>query len=586
MLRNDGSVMQFSKGRTHPENTPRRPSLPLGVCAFAGLLSFFQCADGIAEPSSGLLQQIQGERAILSVPKATPQVDLTPVEDKKPEGMTFSVKKFELRGNREIGSDELQELLKPWLNRPITFNDLEVATNKISEFYKSHDWLVRTSLPPQDITEGTVIIEINEAVLGGLQIENQSERVSESRVEQWIYSHLPKQGVLSLADLDRAILTLNDLPDVAVTSSLKSGDHPGETVLVVTVKDKPWFNGMLGADNYGYASTGRARGTANINVNGPLGIGDQLNGYGIGTEGTRYGRVNYSLPVGTDGMTVGVNAGYMPYSVINNNFRSLFATGDSITAGAEANYPIIRSRPLNLYFQTNYFYSLFNNTTVAGSTGQYYTSVGGGTLSGNLFDTFIEGALSSASITVSGGDVNLDGAPNLASADAIGAHTAGGFMKARYTLSRQQNLGEDFVAYFALAGQVASKNMNSSEQMYMGGPMGVRAYDPGQGPSSQGNLINTELRYILPWGFQSAGFYDFANVQTWVNNHFRGAPTYNTYSLQGTGLYLSWLGPYGIQARATWAHRVGGLPESVNQSMANNGGNSPNRYWLSLTVPF
>jgi hemolysin activation/secretion protein len=552
-----------------------------------GVLWFLTYTNAIkAEPSAGLLQQIQGERSTLTVPQSVPEVDLSPVEEKKPVGLTFTVKQFELKGNKEISTEELQTLLKPWLNKPITFNDLEAATNALSEHYKAHGWLIRTVLPPQDITEGTVIIEINEAIFGGLKIENQSERISESRIENWIYSHLPRQGTLSLDDLDRAVLTLNDLPDVAVTSSLKEGDHPGETVLVVTVKDKPWFNGVLGSDNFGYASTGRARGTANVNVNGPLGIGDLLNGYGIGTEGTRYGRVNYSVPIGTDGLSVGVNAGYMPYSVISNSFRSLYAQGDSISTGAEVNYPVVRSRPVNLYFQSNYYYTLYNNTTRAGTTGQYFISVGGASLNGNVFDTFLEGAITSAAITVSGGDVNLNGSPNQASADAIGAHTAGGFAKARYTLSRQQNVTETIVAHVALMGQVANKNMNSAEQMYMGGPMGVRAYDPGQGASSQGNLVNAELRYILPWDLQAAAFYDFANVQTWVHSHFKGAAAYNSYDLQGAGAYFSWLGPYGIQARATWAHRVGGVPEVVNQSLANNGGNSPNRYWLSLSVPF
>ncbi len=141
------------------------------------------------------------------------------------------------------------------------------------------------------------------------------------------------------------------------------------------------------------------------------------------------------------------------------------------------------------------------------------------------------------------------------------------------------------MAYVSISGQVASKNMDSSEQLYLGGPMNVRAYGSGQGSATQGNLTTFELRRNLPYQTQVAGFYDIGNVQAWKFNNPAVSQYSNNYVLQGAGVSLSWLGPYNLSVKGVFAMRTGGLSPSVTQYLTQNGGLSSSRFWVTASLP-
>ena len=550
------------------------------------LLLLLGSAVAHAQTSAG--QLLQQNRELEPMPPVLPDAtrEPAPVELKplapKPDQLTFVVKQFVFVGNSKVSSAELQSIVADLIGKPITFDDLKRATDAITEYYREQGWLVRVILPQQDITDGTVTLRIVEAKLGGIKINNQSKRVSDARVEAWIYGRIPQDSELSLDQLDHALLTLNDLPDVAVVGSLQEGAKPGDTILLITVTDKPLFNGQVAVDNYGSSSSGTVRGSALVNVNGPLGIGDQVSVYGMYSQGNNYGRLSYTLPVGNSGLRVGVNGSSMSYRVLGGSFNSLFNNGFANTGGLEATYPIIRTRPMNLIGLLNWNYSQFRNWSNGKSIPEnsYDTNVTQIGASGNLIDGLGGGGLNTASLIGSLGDIGKDAWQN--SAQLIGV--AGTFAKLRYAANRNQALTESLSFYLGVSGQLASKNMDSSEQLYLGGPMNVRAYASGQGAASQGNLTTAELRQNLPYQTQLTAFYDMANVQQWKFNTQNIAT--NNYILQGYGASLGWIGPYGLNVKAVWAQRTGQLSQSVAQYLSQNGGTSVNRFWITGSIPF
>lgn len=540
-----------------------------------------------AQTSAGqLLQQNRElEPSVSVLPETTRNV--SPLELKPstppPGQVTFVVKQFEFTGNTKIPTAELDRLSAGLVNTPITFDDLTLLTNAITQYYRERGWLVRAVVPKQDITAGVVRIQLIEAKLGGISIDNRSKRVSNARVEEWIYARIPRSADLSLDQLDFALLTLNDLPDISVTSSLQSGSKPGDTILVLTVEDKPLFNGQVSVDNYGDANSGKIRTSVLANANGPLGIGDQLSAYGMYSEGNSYGRLSFTAPVGSSGLRMGVNGSTMAYRVLNQSFNSLYANGIANTGGVEASLPLIRSRPKNLVTTFNWNYSDFKNWTIAGVNQDqtYTTSVAQIGLNGNLLDDILGGGINTGLLNVSGGDVSR----NINGPYSTYYGVAGSFAKARYGFTRLQSVTEEVMAYVSISGQVASKNMDSSEQLYLGGPMNVRAYGSGQGPATQGNLTTFELRRNLPYQTQVAGFYDIGNVQAWKFNNPAVSQYSNNYVLQGAGLSLSWLGPYNLSVKGVFAMRTGGLSPSVTQYLTQNGGLSSSRFWVTATLP-
>ena len=554
------------------------------------LIAFVSVGSGAAHAQTSAGQLLQQNRELEPQPPVLPDAsrEPAPVELKplapKPGQVSFIVKQFVFVGNSKVSSGELQPLVADFIGKPITFDDLKRVTDAIAEYYREKGWLARAILPQQDITEGTVTIRIVEAKLGGLKIDNQSKRVSDARVEQWIYGRIPQASELSLSELDHALLTLNDLPDVAVVGSLQEGAKPGETLLLLTVTDKPLFNGQVSVDNYGDSNSGKVRGSAMVNANGPLGIGDQISLYGMYSEGNSYGRLSFTAPVGTSGLRMGVNASTMAYRVLNQSFQSLYANGTASTGGVEATYPLLRTRPANIVTIANWNFNQFKNWTINGLNQDqtYDTNVAQFGFSGNLIDGLLGGGLSTGSLIGSAGDIGRNSEGQYDNAYDV----AGNFAKLRYAANRNQALTESLSFYLGVSGQLASKNMDSSEQLYLGGPMNVRAYASGQGAASQGNLTTAELRQSLPYQTQLTAFYDMANVQTWKYNNAVVNGVNNNYILQGFGASLGWIGPYGLNIKAVWAQRTGQLSQSVAQYLSQNGGTSVNRFWITGSIPF
>ena len=88
--------------------------------------------------------------------------------------------------------------------------------------------------------------------------------------------------------------------------------------------------------------------------------------------------------------------------------------------------------------------------------------------------------------------------PAMRVTDAATAQTNGHFNKLGFSLSRLQRVTDTVSASAVVNGQVASKNLDVSEKMELGGMYGVRAYPEGEGYGDEGYVVNLEARMLLP----------------------------------------------------------------------------------------
>jgi hemolysin activation/secretion protein len=155
----------------------------------------------------------------------------------------------------------------------------------------------------------------------------------------------------------------------------------------------------------------------------------------------------------------------------------------------------------------------------------------------------------------------------------------GNFSKLRYSLSRQQVITSDLSLYAALDGQDAPETLDTSEQFYLGGASGVRAYPASEAGGASGQLATLELRWKLPENFTLTGFYDHGHVAN-------DAPG-NSYSLKGSGVALGWKASFGLNLKATWARRIGTHPAPAADGIHDQDGSlTKNRLWLNASLPF
>ncbi len=589
--------MQHLPPKAHVEMSPKRRapasrqqaqrwSALLPLLPLAQLLSAVALAQTPPDAGSLLQQQRQATPPLPPPPRSdTPRLT-QPQELSLGGGQQVKVLRFELQGNRLIDSATLQATLSLYRGRTLGLSDLQRAAAAVAEAYTQAGWLARVYLPPQDITEGVILLQVEEARFGTVRIDKGAAglRFDSARAAAMIGAQQAGGAPLRLPALDRSLMLLGDLPGVNSAGSLVAGSQPGETDLLLKLSDGSLMMGDGSVDNAGSPSTGAYRLNAGLSLSGLLGLGDALTGNLSHTEGSDYGRMAGSAPMGSHGWRVGTSASTMRYRLVGADFAALNAKGESSTWALDAVFAALRTRERNLSVQFSFERKRFRNQANGTVGSDYQSCTASAGLSGNLFDELGGGGANAAGLILSQGSLDLNGSPSFA-ADAAGPKTHGGFTKLRYGFSRQQMLTGKLSAFAAIAGQTSVRNLDSSEKFFLGGAQAVRAYPASEAGGARGQIINLELRAQLPVDLRGVVFYDWGRVKINVDNDFPGAPKINQATLQGAGLGLSWTGPRALDLKLTVSTRIGSNPLANAAGLDQDGTLQRTRVWLQASLP-
>jgi hemolysin activation/secretion protein len=586
------------------------------VVAAIGSQQAFAQTNAAVDAGQLLEQQRRLEPALPPQQTTPPVTTLAPKPVEPPElgGIQTTVRQFTLRGHAELSEADLQAALQPWLGRAVGLRDLREAATALEQLYRTRGWLAQVTLPSQDVTDGTVILNIVEAKRGRIRLSQSgtpkpgSAKAAE-RVQSLLERNLPEGQPLNLNDYERALLIANDLPGGASSGSLQAGETEGSTDLLVQQStDNRITQTEISADNGGNRSTGPNRLNANITLNAPWGYGEQMTLAASKTEGSEYLRGAASWPISFPGFSgvsrwngwrMGINASVLNYRVLDdmNTTTGLAPEGSSQTVGAELQYPMVRSAvanwQLNLGLEYKQMRNQDDNTTlgmleVTSAANTQAMTIG---ISGNQFDNWYGVGNNQASVVLTLGTVNLNESPTAhISSDSQTANTQGSFQKIRYNAARSQSLTPDVSLHASISGQWASKNLDSGEKIYLGGMSGVRAYPSGEAGGSSGQIISLELRQQLNAQWQLTAFYDYGQVDQYQNNQNAVGTgqllANNSVALSGAGLSLGWRSPQGVQLKATWAQRIGSNPLATLNGNDTDGSLNTNRLWLTASIPF
>lgn len=543
-------------------------------------------AQGFTPDAGSLLNQIERSLPAPKLPRVGPEPAPPAIELLKGQGETLLVKEFVFSGNTAVRSDVLAKAVETYLNRPLTFNELQNAAAALALVYREKGYVAAATIPKQVVKGGVVRFHIVESRFTGAVLDGSSEsRLRPDLLISRIERSLPPGRLVNVYDLDRGLLLIEDLPGVSVTGGLREGRVDGESEFVLVARDKPVFKGNAAVDNGGSRSTGPMRLNADLSAESPTGNGELVSANAMHTEGSEYGRFSLTVPVSAFGTKVTASGSMMTYQLVAPEFRAAHIEGTSQTVGLEVSHPLLRTRSLNLYATAGYDGRSFDNLANYVTTSQYRTDALSLGLTANQFDQLGGGGVNTASLSGHLGRVNLDGSPNKA-ADAAASHTQGLYSKFKASLSRSQTVTEDLSLFTSLSGQYAFKNLDSSEKLFVGGASGVRAYPSSEGGGSSGITGNIEARQQLPFGFEGVAFIDAGWVQQNVDNSYSGAPLKNTLYYKGYGLSLIWRGAYQSTVKLTWAHRIGANPLPKPDGHDQDGTKRLDRFWLTAGVGF
>ena len=538
---------------------------------------------GQTVPDAGAILR-EAERQPRQLPKpglqAIPQAPAAAAAD----AVRITVKGFKLTGYTLIAEPDLQAVLAPWVGREVSFAELQQAANAIAEAYRRRGWFARPQLPAQDVSSGIISINILEGKFGEVRIDDGGKelRIQLSIVTNTMTARQQSGDPLNLDDLDRSSNILNDTPGVAVATFLAPGKEPGESDAVVKVQDKPLLAGTAQLDNTGSRSTGDQKLTLSLTLDNPRGIGDQVSFNANASQGSTYARLGYSIPVGSDGLRVGVNASVLQYELVGADFAPLKSKGDAQTYGLNASYPLLRSGTKSVSLSGTVDSKHYYHEANAVATSVKQIHVGVLALTGDALDGLGKGGMTLWGINFGVGNVDLSGDPTNQTTDRNGPKTAGAYHKFGANLSRLQRIAEGTTLWATVNAQMGGKNLDSSEKMSLGGPFAVRAYPVMEGMGDEGWLATLEARYNLTPEWQVTAFYDHGEIRRDHDAHYNGALLPATAALKGSGFSLNWTKAGAYALRATVAQRIGDNPfRTLATGRDQDGSYDKNRLWLT-----
>jgi len=527
------------------------------ACAGLVLLAPASFAQNVPDAGSALRELEQEPLKPPPPPPPPPSIQEPPAPAPKPAPeVRFVLKEVRISGNTVFEAKTLADLLHDVLEQEVGFKELSQAAERITAFYREHGYLLsRAYLPPQEIRDGVVQIDVLEVRHGKTVLDNRSRVKDEVilRYAEPLAGRLIEQGTL-----ERRLLLIYDLSGVGQPKMVfRPGAHTGESDLAIELGESRAYEASVEADNYGNRYAGANRVSARAQLSSPSGLGDRIGvRFTKGEPGLEYWRLSYEVPVGGDGLLLGAAYSASSYR-LGKDFSVLDASGKTAAQSASVSYPFVRSRPVNVYGKADFERRAMRDSIGATSLVTEKTlTIYSLAVTMDYRDT---ASVSVASLGYSHGRLNIE-SPLARAIDALTARTEGS--SGKYTLSalRVQALTDRMTLAVSFTAQKAIKNLDSSEKFVLGGAMGVRAYPAGEAPGDSGWVLRAELRRSLyrpslPGTIERFIFVDTGTIRT---NEDPFGPGDNTRHLSALGVGARWELRDDFLVHLAVAHKLGG----------------------------
>ncbi len=399
--------------------------------------------------------------------------------------------------------------------KPVTLADLYATADAITARYRAAGWvLARAVVPAQRISDGVATIRVVEGFIAKTVVEGDAGAHA-ARIQSYLDHLTATKGALNIADLERWLLLVNDLPGVAARAVLSpAAGQTGGSILTLKV-ERQVVQAYAAIDNRGSVYTGPWRLMAGAAFNDAAN-GGRFTISGLtaleDTDEQQGLTLSWDQQVGSEGTLLGVR-GSIQRGEPGDSLEALEVTTRYSGLTLRAAHPFLRSRAKSLVIDTEF--NAYETRTAF--FGQRFAQDVVRTLSLGADFTLLDkagGTNRFAARVVQGLDVlgaSRDGAP-----DKSRAAGSAEFTRMTFDAERIQALGNGLSARLAFSAQIADRALLAQEEFKLGGAAFGRAFDDGELSGDQGVAGLLELRWALPVGeavgAQLYGFYDHGKV--------------------------------------------------------------------------
>ncbi|UEM10168.1 ShlB/FhaC/HecB family hemolysin secretion/activation protein [Bradyrhizobium barranii subsp. barranii] len=418
--------------------------------------------------------------------------------DTKPQ---FVLRGIDVSGAQAIPRDRIAAAYQPYLGKKVSQADLAAIAGAISDLYRADGFhLSRAIVPPQDIADGRVRIQVIEGAI--VQAELKGDGAEQFGVRPMLGPVLAEQPS-RLATLERQLFLINSGPGIRITDTAleEIGGATGRFRLIVHLKTWHVFS-SFGVDNLGSSSVGPWQTYATGAFNSYLTPGDTLavNLSTIANDPRELGfaRLSYDAPVGVDGVRLGASVLYS--AVRPGDARRLdsdITTTEAFELRASTVPFMSQSSALTLTLA-----GTFSNVSEHDLYGPWYNDhirTASLTADYRLQDRF--GGTNFATLTYRQG-LDIFGASHFDDDLLSRDGAASNFSVLNLWFTRYQTLNDAWSLKLSAASQTASRPLFISQQFYLGGAAFGRGYGAAEISGDNGLAGSLELRFDQKLNFR------------------------------------------------------------------------------------
>lgn len=480
------------------------------------------------------------------------------------------VNKFEIENNTVFSTEVLHKLIKEYEGKELTIVEIKKVANIISKYYRKEGYFVaRAYIPAQNLNNHTVKIVIIEGRYGSFKINN-SSNIENSTIEKY-FSKFNNETIIYMKELERQIFLINTLSGLQIVDAqISPGEKVGTSDFTVVIEASKQFEGYVIVDNYGNKYTGNERASVSGTLNSPFGYGDSLNIYVLNsfTNELKYGNVGYNFPINSSGIVANLGVSKLKYT-LGDSYKSLDAYGDASVLETGVSCPMIKSSSNSLDIKGKYTHRVMSDWMNEEDNKKRISEFTLSLESYNSMSLFERENFLYSTIAFTQGNKRLKSLT--AQTNDVIAQTAGNFSKVTIDLTHIVKFYNKTALTTKLNTQTGfNRNLDSSQDLSVGGAYGLRAYGDNELSGDKGYLFSTELTHSLPllykMSHQIGLFYDTAKI--WSNTKTWSGQEDNTRRLNNIG--LSYMAVYKeINFKASFARGFGSQAEPVSQSSRN-----------------
>ena len=494
--------------------------------SFSALPSASQQASG----QEGLSEQQERERKLQEkVEQPLPKPEEAPVVTPQQPGAVGNektlIKTIVVTGNTILPQSQIDSITAPFENTEMSVTDMQKVADLITDAFRKNGFITtRAIIPPQKVVNNTLDLQVIVGLMGNLDVRGNRyfkkglfiKRVTLKKGEPFNYNALRSD-----------LYNINQYPDRNVKATITPGQEPGQTDILLDVKDQLPIHVGMSYDNFGSLYLGKHRFTGSVTDDNLLGLDDiltfQYQFSGI-HDAYKLESFRYLLPVSTN-TQVGFYSTRNQY-VLQEQFKDTLARGKADIYGTFVNQTFYNQPDLKIVGNLGFDYKNVYNFLLGLESSRDLERVFKTGLNVDYTDylmgrNIINDEIDEGAPGIMGGSIAED--PN---SSVLGA--GGKFTKDVLDYLRLQSLPFDSTLLLKSEAQFSSRTLNATEQYQLGGIANVRGFAPGEAVGDSGQTFTSEFGfpiYGMPKGIdlpfthdnlydalRLAAFYDWGHV--------------------------------------------------------------------------